>query len=150
MRSILVPLKSVLFTAVFSSVLLGCLGCAALKVPSHSVSESSSIAPEGVFVAEMPSASGMGRLIAIHLFENGKALRTNIYIGEPDGDYLEEGSWSAEDNTVKLVLKSAAQPPVEVELILRLDRNGLTALKYDETRSGKKGIRFTRIPDNHK
>jgi len=101
-------------------------------------------------VAEMPSASGMGRLIAIHLFENYKALRTNIYIGEPDADYFEEGIWRSEGDTVKLVLMSTAQPPVEVELIFRLDCNGLTAFKYDETRSGQKGIIFTRIPNHHK
>ena len=148
LKRIIVPIRFAIVAAVFTSSLFGCIGCAAPEVLSKSLSESCSDSPEGMFVAKIPSASGMGRLIVIHLFENGNALRTNIYIGEPGGDYIEEGTWSAENGAVKVVLKNTAQPPVDVELSFRVDSGGLTSIKYDETPFGKEEIRFTRAPDN--
>ena len=150
LKRIIIPIRLAIAAAVFASFLFGCIGCAAPEGLSKSLSESCSDSPEGMFVAKMPSASGMGRLIVIHLFENGNALRTNIYIGEPGGDYIEEGTWSAENGTVSVVLKNTAEPPVDVELSFRVDSGGLTSIKYDETPFDKEKIRFTRILNNLK
>lgn len=94
--------KTVVLTIILVVSLVMFLGCAATDELSTSLSESYSDSPEGTYVAELPSASGMGRMIVLHLFENGNAIRTNIYIGEPDGDYVEEGKWVVERGEVNL------------------------------------------------
>ena len=104
-----------------------------------------STSPEGMFVAKLPSASGMGRIIVIHLFENGNAMRSDIYIGEPSGDYVEKGTWSEKDGVINVLLKNTAEPPVDVALSFKYDSGGLTSIKYDETPMGKTEIRFTRV-----
>ncbi|HDG68327.1 MAG TPA: hypothetical protein ENG11_04195, partial [candidate division Zixibacteria bacterium] len=55
--------------------------------------EEENINPVGAYAAKLPSADGMGRIIIIHLFSNGNAMRTNVYIGKPSGDYVEQGKW---------------------------------------------------------
>lgn len=145
MKRIIVPIRFAVVATVFVTVLFGFLGCAATDELSYQLSESTTASPEGVFAAELPSASGMGRLIVIHLFENGNAMRTSVYIGELQGDYVEEGTWSADDGVVNVVLKNTAQPPVDVELSFKFDSGGLTSTSYDESPMGKTEVHFTRV-----
>ena len=132
--------KLVLLSIVATMMLIMFIGCAT----SDKMTKANT-SPAGMFVAKMPSASGMGRIIVIHLFENGNALRSNIYIGEPSGDYIEEGTWSEKDGVINVLLKNTAEPPVDVALSFKYDSGGLTSIKYDETPMGKKEIRFTRV-----
>ena len=117
------------------------IGCAS----TNEMAKADSASPEGMFAAKLPSASGMGRLIVIHLFENGNALRTNVYIGEPGGDYVEKGTWNEKDGVINVLLKNTAEPPVDVALSFKYDSAGLTSTKYDETPMGKTVVFFTRV-----
>lgn len=132
--------KAFLILIIISLALFGC-------VTSGKMAKASSASPEGMFVVKLPSASGMGRLTIIQLFENGNAIRTSVYIGEPEGDYIEEGTWTIEHGEVKIILKNTAVPPKDVELSFRVDSEGLTSIKYDETPFNKTDIRFTRVPE---
>ena len=127
--------------AAMSLVLFG--GCAATDELSYHLSESSTDEPVGTYVAELPSASGMGRLIVLHLFENGNAIRTSVYIGEPQGDYVEEGTWSAKNDGVSIILKNSAGE--NVVLFFKVGSEGLRSTDYDETSMGKSEIKFTRV-----
>jgi hypothetical protein len=99
----------------------------------------------GSYVTELPSASGMGRLIVLHIFENGNALRTNVYIGKPNGDYIEEGTWSIQDGILTVIIANTAEPPEEIELIFTVEENGLRSVKYDESPLGNSEVFFTRV-----
>ena len=120
-------------------------GCAATDELSYHLSESYTDEPFGTYVAELPSASGMGRLIVLHLFENGNAIRTNVYIGEPQGDYIEEGTWTVEHGEVKVLLANADASAKETYLSFKYDIEGLRSTTYDETPMGKTQVFFTRI-----
>ena len=111
--------KIILLTIIGTLTLLSMLGCASTDELSRHLSESYSDSPEGMFAAKMPSASGMGRLIVIHLFANGNALRSNIYIGEPGGDYIEEGTWSASEGEVTVLLAKPDDSGKKTELSFR-------------------------------
>ena len=134
--------KLLLLLTIVAVSLVMFLGCATSNKTARADDS-----PEGMFAAKMPSASGMGRLIVIHLFENGNALRTNVYIGEPEGDYIEEGTWSADDGVVNVVLKNTAQPPKDVKLSFEVNSEGLTSIKYDETPMGEEVVFFTRVAE---
>jgi len=139
MRKISLPI----IIAVFAVSLFN--GCAATDELSYHLSESYTDEPFGTYVAELPSASGMGRLIVLHLFENGNAIRTSVYVGEPKGDYIEEGKWTVEKGEVKVILANTAVPPKEVYLSFKYDSEGLRSTAYDETPMGKDTVFFTRI-----
>ena len=120
-------------------------GCAATDELSYHLSESYTDEPFGTYVAELPSASGMGRLIVLHLFENGNAIRTNVYVGEPQGDYIEEGTWTVEHGEVKVLLANADASAKETYLSFKYDIEGLRSTTSDETPMGKTQVFFTRI-----
>jgi len=109
-----------------------------------------STSPVGTYVAKLPSASGMGRIAIIHIFENGNAMRSNIYIGKPEGDYIEEGKWSLDNDVLKVELK-VGESKMGVALMrtlkFKFDGKDIVSIKYDETPFGKKEIKFTRIPE---
>jgi len=121
------------------------LSCAATDELSYHLSESYTDEPVGTYVAELPSASGMGRLIVLHLFENGNALRTSTYVGEPQGDYVEEGTWKVLDGEVKVLLANPDDASEEINLSFKYDIEGLRSTVYDETPLGRETIRFTRV-----
>jgi|GEM_PF-3324117 len=135
--------KAVLLTIIAAVSLVVFIGCAG----SNKMAKAGPDSPEGMFVAKLPSASGMGRLTIIQLFENGNAIRTSVYVGEPQGDYIEEGTWGAENGVINVVIENTAEPPEEIEFVFRVDSGGLTSIKYDETPFGKTKVRFTRVPE---
>ncbi|MGC9316009.1 MAG: hypothetical protein ACP5G4_10360 [bacterium] len=104
--------------------------------------------PVGTFAAELPSASGMGRLIVLHIFENGNAIRTSIYVGEPKGDYIEEGTWTVKNGVLSLTLANTAEPPEEIELSFKVEQDGLRSVIYDESPMGNNEVFFTRIQES--
>ena len=138
MKHIIVTLKFVIAAAVFASFMFGCIGCDKLAEGS----------PVGTYVSKLPSASGMGRITIIHLFANKNALRTNVYIGEPGGDYVEEGTWSEENGKIIVVLETSGEQPKKTELTFQKDGKNLISTEYDEKPFGKEEIRFTRIPED--
>ena len=117
---------------------------------SEENAEKNTISPVGTYAAKLPSASGMGRIAIIHLFENGNAMRTNIYIGKPEGDYVEDGKWKSKGETIEVILTVEQSRTVKKQKILKfkIDGENLIATQYDEKPFGKaQGIEFVRIPE---
>ena len=137
--------KTVLKILVLLIAALLLQGCRASDELSYHLSESYTDEPVGSYVAELPSASGMGRMIVLHIFENGNALRTSVYVGEPEGDYVEEGTWVVEKGELKVNLASTSEPPKEVYLSFKYDSEGLRSIEYDESPMGKESVFFTRV-----
>jgi len=121
------------------------------KQPTDS-SLTNPLSPVGMYVVKLPSASGMGRVIILHIFKNGNALRSNIYIGRPHGDYVEEGKWQQNADTLKLTLTGYTsrygKEKISKTLLFKIVQNGLVTIKYDETPFGRKQIRFTKVPES--
>jgi len=136
-------MKNIIFTILLVS-LISILGCAAEKKPA----EAKPLSPEGMFVTKLPSADGMGRLAILQLFANKNVLRTFAFLGKPQGDYIEEGTWNMSGDTINVVLKNTANPPQDVPLSFKLVGEGLISIKYDETPSGKTVVKFTRVPES--
>ena len=139
-------MKKTIITVLFVMTAIFLLqGCRASEELSYHLSESYTDEPVGTYVAELPSASGMGRLIVLHIFENGNAIRTSMYIGEPGGDYVEEGKWLVEKGELKIILANTSEPPKDIYLSFKYDIEGLRSTSYDETPMGKAEVRFTRV-----
>ncbi len=102
----------------------------------------------GTYVAELPSASGMGRVILLHIFENGNAIRTSVYVGEPKGDFVEEGTWTVKNGILSLTLANTAEDSEEIELQFKVEPEGLRSVEYDESPMGKGEVFFTRIQES--
>ena len=137
MKHINIPIKLAIAAAVFALFLFGCIGCDKLAEGS----------PAGTYISKLPSASGMGRITIIHLFANKNALRTNIYIGEPKGDYVEEGTWSEENGKIIIVLEISGEQPKKIELTFQMAGKDLISTEYDEKPFGREEIKFVRIPE---
>jgi hypothetical protein len=133
-----------LFILILFVSLISMFACAEKK-DSAQVAPAS---PEGMFVTQLPSADGMGRAVILQLFENKNALRTYAFLGKPQGDYIEEGTWNITGDAINVVLKNTANPPQDVALSFKLVSDGLISIKYDETPSGKTVVKFTRVPES--
>ncbi|MCD6530890.1 copper resistance protein NlpE N-terminal domain-containing protein [bacterium] len=112
--------------------------------------EEESMNPVGAYAAKLPSADGMGRIIIIHLFSNGNAMRTNVYIGKPSGDYVEQGKWEIKDNIITVAVEKERKGPAVIgsKLKFRLEKDGLVPIQYDETPFGEKlTIKFVKLSE---
>ncbi|MCD6595281.1 copper resistance protein NlpE N-terminal domain-containing protein [bacterium] len=117
---------------------------------SQQAEDMDSVSPVGLYTVKLPSADGMGRVALIHIFANGNAMRSNIYIGKPKGDYIEEGVWKMKGKTLIVTLtieQSKAGIKKNRILKFKIDGNKLIATQYDEKPFGKKEIKFTKIPE---
>jgi len=104
--------------------------------------------PVGSYAAKLPPADGMGRIIIIHLFSNGNAMRTNVYVGNPSGNYVEQGKWEIKDNIVTVTVEKERKGPAVIgsKLKFRLEKDGLVPIQYDETPFGEKlTIKFVKL-----
>ncbi len=128
--------------------IIACICTSLIAEDSTGTNNQKASTPVGTFAAELPSASGMGRLIVLHIFENGNAIRTSIYVGEPKGDYIEEGTWVVKNGVLSLTLANTAEAPEEIELSFNIEQGGLRSVKYDENPMGKNEVFFTRIQES--
>ncbi|MCD6319462.1 MAG: copper resistance protein NlpE N-terminal domain-containing protein [Candidatus Desulfofervidaceae bacterium] len=117
---------------------------------SNETAQGNIISPIGTYAAKLPSASGMGRIAIIHLFANGNAMRTNIYIGKPKSDYIENGVWEMKGKTLIVTLtieKDNAGIEKKKVLKFKLEGNNLISTQYDEKPFGESEIKFTKISE---
>jgi len=129
------------------AILLSILSVCAV---SQETAKTDSISFTGTYAAKLPSASGMGRIAIIHIFANGNAMRTNIYIGKPKGDYIEEGVWKMKGKTLIVTLTiEQSKAGIKKNRILKFEFDGdnLISTQYDEKPFGKKEIKFTKISE---
>ena len=92
------------------------LGFASLFMVEIQAANDSNELP-GIYRTELPSASGMGRVIHLLLYPDNSFVFIEKYLGrEPDAGFVSSGQWRQADTVLELSLSQRDGEPIQEQL----------------------------------